>query len=247
MTHLRSLLSDRRPSASVLALCLAVVVGASGLAPRSAPAQSSSTHLRVHDKSQFWIQGEAASIDFTCTVSRVEGRAALPPAQDSVPTAADREDQTEVVVTVPVNAFDCGKDRMTRDLQEALKMEDHPEIRFELIHATVKKSALDTSAHWRRVEVLGALTIAGTKRLTRLSATGRALDANRFRVRGCHPIRMTYYNIDPPTKAFGLIKVKNEVEVQFDLLAVTESTTQPTPFSSVTLAKAPSCPSTTED
>jgi polyisoprenoid-binding protein YceI len=177
----------------------------------------------------------------------VEGRAALPPAQDSVPTAADREDQTEVVVTVPVNAFDCGKDRMTRDLQEALKMEDHPEIRFELIHATVKKSALDTSAHWRRVEVLGALTIAGTKRLTRLSATGRALDANRFRVRGCHPIRMTYYNIDPPTKAFGLIKVKNEVEVQFDLLAVTESTTQPTPFSSVTLAKAPSCPSTTED
>jgi hypothetical protein len=120
-------------------------------------------------------------------------------------------------------------------------MEVHPEIRFELIHATVQ-SALDTSAHWRRVEVLGALTIAGTKRLTRLSTTGRALDATRFRVRGCHPIRMTYYNIDPPTKAFGLIRVDNRVEVQFDLLAIAETADQSTPFASISLAEAPSCP-----
>jgi hypothetical protein len=197
--------------------------------------------LRVHAKSQFWIQGEAASIDFTCTVTRVDGHARLPPTRESMPASADREDPTEVVVTVPVNAFDCGKDRMTRDLQDALKMEDHPEIRFELIHAAVRKSALDTSAHWRRVEVLGALTIAGTKRLTRLSASGRALDATRFRVRGCHPIRMTYYNIDPPTKAFGLIRVDNRVEVQFDLLAVATTTAQPDPFEAFTVAEAPSC------
>jgi polyisoprenoid-binding protein YceI len=230
----------------VLGLALFVLAGSRAAHAQTARHETAGKELRVHPKSQFWIQGEASSIDFTCAVTSVEGHAALPPARGSVPTSADREDQTEVVVTVPVRAFDCGNSRMTRDLQDALKMEEHPKIRFELIHATVK-TALDTSAQWRRVEVLGALTIAGTKRLTRLSAAGRALDANHFRVRGCHPIRMTYYNIDPPTKAFGLIKVQNEVDVQFDLLAVAEAADRSNPFSSVPLAEAPSCPSASDD
>jgi hypothetical protein len=223
----------------VLSLVLSI-----GLLPDGAHAQG--MRVSVHDKSQFWVQGQAASIDFTCTVPRVEGHATLPSPQESIPRSADRDDQTEVVVTVPVQAFDCGKKQMTQDLQEALKMDAHPSIRFELIHATVK-SPIDTSDQWRRVEVLGALTIAGTKRLTRLSALGRAIDAERFRVRGCHPVRMTYFNIEPPTKAFGLIKVDNRVEVQFDLLAVAADTDRTTPFSSVPLAEAPSCPSATEN
>jgi polyisoprenoid-binding protein YceI len=204
-------------------------------------ARAQGTQLTVHPKSQFWIHGEAASIDFTCQVGRVEGRAALPAARDSIPRSADQEDQTEVVVTVPVEAFDCGKRQMTRDLQDALKMENHPEIRFELIHATVGPP-LDTLGHWRRVDVLGALTIAGTKRLTRLETAGRALDANRFRVRGCHPIRMTYFNIDPPTKAFGLIRVDNRVRVQFDVLAHRRSLNPDATFSALTVDDSPSCP-----
>lgn len=203
-------------------------------------AAAQGTAVTVHPKSQFWIQGEASSIDFTCRVGRVNGHAELPPARDTIPTSADREEQTTAVVTVPVKAFDCGKDRMTRDLQDALKMEDHPEIRFELVHATVK-GRVDTSTSWRRVEVLGTLTIAGTKRLTRLSALGQALDAEHFRVRGCHPIRMTYYNVDPPTKALGLIRVDNRVEVQFDLFAHAASGTDDAPFASQTVGDPPAC------
>jgi len=199
------------------------------------------TQLTVHPKSQFWIQGEATGLSFTCRVPEVDGRAALPPPDHALATSAD-EQQTEVLVTVPVKAFDCGRDGMTRDLQETLNMEDHPEIRFELIHATVT-SQTDTSVQWRRIEVLGALTIAGTKRLTRLHAAGRALDEHRFRVRGCHPIQMTYYNVEPPTKALGLIKVKNRVEVQFDLLAHTSEQASASSFDSVTIGTPPACES----
>ncbi len=204
-------------------------------------AAAQNTELAVHPTSQFWIQGEATGLSFTCRVPRVDGRATLPPPDDSLAASAD-EEQTEVIVTVPVNAFDCGRDGMTRDLQETLKMEDHPEIRFDLIHATVP-SRTDTSDQWRRIEVLGALTIAGTKRLTRLHAAGRAVDENRFRVRGCHPIRMTYYNVEPPTKALGLIKVKNRVEVQFDLLAHTTGQVKSASFDSVSVGDPPPCES----
>jgi polyisoprenoid-binding protein YceI len=217
-----------------------LMLAASGLlASTPSAAQAQGTRLAVHPKSQFWIHGKAASIDFTCAVDRVDGHATLPSTNDSIPPSADRTGQTEAVVTVPVTAFDCGNDRMTEDLQEALEAEAHPTIRFELVHATVG-APLDTTGHWRRVEVLGTLTIAGTKRLKRLRTVGRALDAHRFRVQGCHDIRMTYFNIEPPTKAFGLITVKNRVQVQFDLFAHAASLTENAPFASLSGTESPS-------
>lgn len=194
--------------------------------------------LTLHPKSEFRIRGDATVRHFTCAVERVEGYARLPAARDTLPDAVP-EEQTEVVVRVPVRAFDCGNDRMTRDLQETLNMEDHPEIRFELIHATVGAPA-DSARQWRTVSAIGALSISGTKRVVRLEAAGHALDANHFRLRGCTPLRMTHFNVDPPSKVFGLIKVKDRVEAQFDLLAYTSST-GPAALDSLRLRSLPSC------
>jgi hypothetical protein len=213
----------------VLALLLLMLPG-----PADAQLQ-----LTPHPESRFWIQGKASSINFTCTIDRVEGSAQVPTAKDSIPTSAgDRK--ADVSIRVPIRAVDCGNSRMTEDLQEALKMEDHPDIRFELVHATMG-ARTDTSAQWRRLDALGPLTVAGTKRLTRLHAAARALDDEHFRLQGCLPIRMTYFGIDPPTKAFGLIRVKNRVEVQFDLLARTTSADQSSTFDTLSHKSPPSC------
>jgi hypothetical protein len=220
---------------------LVVVLGVLGMtAGPTASAQSQHKRLTVHPKSQFWIQGKATTHAFTCQVEKVDGQARIPAAQDSIPREANDE-QTTVVVNVPVRTFDCGNRVMTKDLKETLKMEKHPDIRFELIDARVG-TPVDTSEQWRPVEVLGALTVAGTKRVTNLSALGRAIDDNRFRIRGCHPLQMTHFNIEPPTKAFGLIKVKDRIEVQFDLLAHTAGPEQGSPFETMTIAEAPACP-----
>lgn len=198
------------------------------------------SHLAVHPKSRFWIQGKASSINFTCRVGRVDGRAEIPPAR-TTRAVSQTNRRPEVVVRVPVMAFDCGNSRMTKDLQEALRMASYPEIRFELVHATVEKGS-DRPDEWYTVHALGALTIAGTKRLVQVQAEGRALDRHRFQMRGCKPIRMTYFNIEPPTRALGLIKVKNRVVVQFDLLAHAPSETSSSPFEVVSVEEAPPCP-----
>lgn len=195
--------------------------------------------LTLHSKSEFRIQGDATVRHFTCAAERVDGYARFPAARDTLPDTVP-EQQTEVVVRVPVRAFDCGNDRMTRDLQETLNMEDHPEIRFELIHATVG-APTDSARQWRTVNAIGALSISGTKRVVRLEAAGHALDANHFRLRGCTPLRMTHFNVDPPSKVFGLIKVKDRVEAQFDLLAYTSSTGSAAALDSLRLRSLPSC------
>jgi hypothetical protein len=52
---------------------------------------------------------------------------------------------------------------------------------------------------------------------------------------------MTYFGIDPPSKALGLIKVKNRVEVQFDLLAYVPEQGPPPAFDTITNKPPPTC------
>jgi polyisoprenoid-binding protein YceI len=216
---------------------LAGVLATLLLVPGTAQAQDK--RLALHPKSEFQIQGDATVRHFTCAVERVDGRARFPAARDTVPDTVP-EQQTEVVVRVPVKGFDCGNNRMTEDLQETLNMEDHPEIRFELIHATVG-APTDSARQWRTVNAIGALSISGTKRVVRLEAAGHALDANHFRLRGCTPLKMTDFNVDPPSKVFGLIKVKDRVEAQFDLLAYTSTDGSAAALDSIQLRSPPSC------
>lgn len=218
-------------------LLIGAVVGALLAGPGEAGAQGK--ELTVHPKSQFWIQGEATTHTFTCSVNEVKGTAHLPADPDSVRTEAVQQ-QAEVSVMVPVRAFECGNARMTDDLKETLRAEEHPLIRFELVDASVG-AASDTSGGWRPVRALGPLTIAGTKRLMRIEAVARALDADHFHLRGCTPIRMTYFGIEPPTKALGLIRVKNRVEVQVDLFAQSASPESDSLFSEVAQKERPSC------
>jgi len=177
-------------------------------------------------------------------VNEVKGTATLP-GRAAISSAEARSSpgkkrQPEVIVRMPVQAFDCGRRRITEDLQESLEMGEHPGIRFELVHASVG-APTDTSGQWRAIRVLGALTLAGTKRLVNLEAKGHAIDEDRFRVQGCRPIQMTDFNIEPPTKALGLIEVKDRVEVQFDLPAHASAETASAPFEGIATGQAPSC------
>ncbi|MFP4227191.1 MAG: YceI family protein [Salinivenus sp.] len=202
------------------------------------PTLAQDKRLTVHPSSQFQIQGNATVRNFTCVVEQVEGRAHLPAPRDTLRETVPKQ-QTQAVVQVPVRAFDCGNDRMTDDLQETLKMEEHPEIRFELVHATVG-APTDTAGQWRTINAIGALTISGKKRLVRLEAVGHALDAHHFRLRGCKPLKMTDFNVEPPKKAFGLIRVKDRVEAQFDLLAYTREGSAAA-LDSLRLGSPPTC------
>lgn len=193
--------------------------------------------LDLHGESRFWIRGSSTVNTFTCTVDTVRGDGWLPDAASSVDAASRAT--SKAVVTVPVDRFDCDNDRMTRDLQETLRADVHPTIRFRLHDATIV-SPPDTSGGWYRIEALGHLTVSGTERLVRVHAWGRPLHDSIYRVHGCKVIKMTYFGVEPPTKFFGAVKVHDAIRVHFDLIAEatrTASSTSPT----LALTDPPSC------
>lgn len=120
-----------------------------------------------------------------------------------------------VVLVFPVSPIDCGNGRMNKDLRKALKAAEYGTITYELTASDVGRAA---AAGATPVEVEGRLTIAGTTRSLPMQVTVSKDEDGGLRVAGGQAIRMTDFGIDPPSPMLGLVKVKDEVRVKFDVV-----------------------------
>lgn len=208
---------------------IGLLIGLAGLPVQWCTAQ---TQYVPEDDSRVWIEGTSTVNDFTCSTRQIEGRARL--ALETASAASPSPDTTRapqraaptayadpptVLARVPVRALDCGKRRQNRDLYEAMKASDHPEIHYEIVKANVVASP-DSSRNHYVLEAIGNLTIAGETRTVRLTLRGRRLDDGRVHAQGTLPVQMTHFNVDPPTAMLGLIRVRDEITVHFDVTAV---------------------------
>ncbi|MEP0549136.1 MAG: YceI family protein [Rhodothermales bacterium] len=198
-------MTPRIATAFLLLLALALLGAA-------ATAQAQYT---VRDASRFWIDGTSTVSAFTCAASEVAGSGSV----DEVAMNAARQADLRAEVVIPVRAFDCGVRQMNRDFYEALKGQAYPAVRFALRHAEVLSSA--AASEWTPVKVWGTLTLAGAQRPVVVTARGQRLADGRVRIQGRHALRMTDFDIDPPSGLLGLVRAHDDIVVRFDLLAST--------------------------
>jgi hypothetical protein len=114
-----------------------------------------------------------------------------------------------VAVTVPVADIVCNDDIVSNRFREALKYKEYPEIHFNM-HAYVLEED-------GKAEVKGKFTIAGMTRDVDLEAKLTPLPQNALSIAGNLEILMTDYGIEPPEALFGLVKVRDNISVKFDL------------------------------
>lgn len=178
------------------------------------PETSAYMEIELQPESRIWIEGRSNVGQFTCHATEKEGYALI--AMKVEGTASTSDDEGSAEMRIPVECFDCGNDRMDRDLFHALKGADHREIRFELVEVTAKDNG---NASVKRMEGIGELTIAGTTRQIAFTAEGTTLSNDRMRATGKVMIRMTDFAIEPPTGLMGLVKAQDGLTVNFDLVA----------------------------
>jgi polyisoprenoid-binding protein YceI len=116
---------------------------------------------------------------------------------------------SHVEFTSPAESLKSGKKLMDTKMQEALKSKTHPEIKFSLKG--------DNVISGEKATIPGLLTIAGKTKEVNVAVDFDAQNPQKFKVSGEVPLKMTEFNVDPPTAMMGTIKTGDEVIVKFDL------------------------------
>jgi hypothetical protein len=188
--------------------------------------------IELEEGGRLWIEGSASVVDYTCRAEELAGNGNI---ENVSETEKDVRAHGDVVisVSVPVRSLECGKRGMNKDMYEALKSDDHPKIKYRLLEAvrvqddegrnSQNNSDTDPNGNdvsetdWMNIKTTGILEIAGVKDTTVVYIKGRAIDEDRFQVKGKKEIDMKTFDVKPPTALMGLIKADNELTVHFNV------------------------------
>ncbi|MEX0719533.1 MAG: YceI family protein [Balneolaceae bacterium] len=111
--------------------------------------------------------------------------------------------------SVIVNSMKSGKGGLDKKTYGALKENKHSTIDFEL---TQVNQINDNS-----VMATGDLTIAGVTNSIEMEVTFGILPDGAISFQGSKQLKMTDYNVSPPSAMFGAVKAADEIEVNFDI------------------------------
>lgn len=168
--------------------------------------------------SRLWIEGRSNISEFECQANQYFGEASLIDNDDPIEFKSEEQERVFLKVEIRVDGFECGKSRMNKDLQEALKSSEFPEITFMFDSAEILEMPSENDQAFE-LEVRGALTVAGNSKDIRFNARAYFLEANKVRAIGKTTIKMSDFDVVPPTALLGLIKADDELSVNFDLIA----------------------------
>jgi len=202
---MRSIFSHLAISAAALALIAAT--------PNSIPGA-----LSLREGSRLWFDGTSTLRSWTCTADKID--ATLNAATDDVidHTLDGKKVAGTVQVDFPVSKLECKNGTMNEHMGKALKTKEFTSIRFTMTSYDVAKGSAVTGT------LQGTLQLAGKTMPVSVPVTfGTAADG-AMRVTGKVPVKMTDWDVKPPTLMLGSIKVGPVVTVNFDLMLQKGST-----------------------
>lgn len=195
-------------------LLLALVVGLVGLGNAQTSADSVVTYT-ASDKSSMTISGTSTVHDWEADVKTFKTTLKLLPAAAEVQTPK-ADHYKGVTLQVPVKEIESGKGGMNNKIYGALKEEDHPNITFALDEVTnISSSTEDTTF---TLSLSGSLTVAGnTRDITINNVKGVQHAGGVYQYTGSTSMKMTDFDVEPPSAMFGAIKAGDKITVSFDV------------------------------
>ena len=129
----------------------------------------------------------------------------------SAPTPDNWNAPAKAVVTIPVVSLRSEHAKMDKLMAEALKAKTHPDIRYEMTHASPQNATANAFV----LQTQGKLTIAGVTRDIAIDVQGARNADGRYTLAGQAPIRMTAFGIKPPAAMMNTIRTGDDVKVTF--------------------------------
>jgi hypothetical protein len=128
-----------------------------------------------------------------------------------------RDDNLQAVLKVKgglsinVNGFDCQQAYMNNDLRKTLKASECPWMKITLLNIGNFTGSI------RNVKGTVAITLAGVTRTMEVDYTVQPVDNNNLRLYGRRQVLFNDFGLTPPRKLAGLVKVEQQINVNFML------------------------------
>lgn len=112
---------------------------------------------------------------------------------------------------IPAKNFTCSNQQIYNDFLELIKAREHPNILIGFSSADIHRICANPGVYFITTEVKLAGRVSSYKvRCSVVSGSSKQLT-----VSGVQDMKLTDFQITPPQKLFGLIKVNNEILVNF--------------------------------
>ena len=160
--------------------------------------------LKISSESELRISGDTNINSFNCIFDPEE----LP---ESLNASYQKTDDKVLVfnstsLKLNTKAFDCGSRPINRDFEALIKAEKYPFIYLNL--EELKLQSQNSALISLNIE------IAGIKKQYKVPVK---IDNSKSNYKGIIHLNIDDFKLEPPKKIFGLIKVKEEIEIEFDL------------------------------
>lgn len=177
------------------------------------PGQAESrARFLVDPSSKLHIHGKSNVNVFTCTCQQVFHPL---PFQLQAHKERDKLGFRHTFLKVETRLFDCGNKVMNKDMYNALKARDYPEMTIEL---EAIEALGPLPATWTDLKVWTKITIAGVTQKVLLPARIRQPGEGRWQIKAKKELKMTDFRIEPPTALMGMIRTYDEITIELDLL-----------------------------
>jgi hypothetical protein len=161
---------------------------------------------------RIWVTGSSNIRSFSCRATQVNVSAEAAPELFDRTKADGLPAVRSGALQVPVRSLDCGIGLQNAHMFETLDASNNPSISFTLSDYEVDRG--DTASN---VRVQGLLRIAGTERAVVVHGTVFRNPAGELILRGARAIDIREFGIKPPRRFLGLLRVRNEVTVHFEV------------------------------
>lgn len=164
----------------------------------------------IDANSSLSIQGFTNVNKFICSIRYYPGNDTLQYAEQ---TSTGELVFSRSIMTIPVRSFDCGARAISKDFWATLKSETYPDMTISFI-------SLQDMDLKKKSEVKGVvdITLAGATARYTISYHATAADQGTLLLTGKHSVNFSDFRLSAPEKLNGMIKVKEGLNVYFDLV-----------------------------
>jgi polyisoprenoid-binding protein YceI len=155
------------------------------------------------------VQGTSTLHDWKSEITKIEFKGAVQTEGNMLKSIKNVE------VKIPVDGIKSKEGKgMDRKTYKAFKSDQNPFITYTFSSAHVKQDTMHTVI----IEVTGNLNMAGKTKPVSLTAKGKLLANGDLQLFVSKSLKMTEFEMTPPTAVLGTIKSGDEITLKFDLV-----------------------------